>query len=465
VLGIALFAAAKWPAGLCGNALVTYPEPPEVMYQDHNNDFTVKVRTPGGQWQDLYEYDVKVDLHRPQDASMVYFDFAGRVEVSVRKNNGDVRSVRIRPAVYGIKPEVKGNTAYFWLKKPSKISVEFDGDRLHNLHLFAGAIESSRPDPADPHVMYFGAGVHHPNADSPGVFRIPSDTTVYIDGSAILRGTLLLDHVHDVRIIGRGIIDQPQEAIKVAHSSGISIDGPIVRNPNHYTLLCGESNHLEVRDLKTFSAAPWSDGIDMMSCSDVTIDDVFLRTSDDSIAIYGHRWGFYGDSRNIRVSHAILWADVAHPLNMGLHGDAAGAPETIENVAFSDIDILQEDESQPDYQGCMAINAGDQNLVRNVTYSDVRVDDFNEGQLLNLRVVFNEKYNQAPGRGIENVTFRNVTYNGNGASPSVISGYGSTRRVRNVRFENLVVNGVQVLSPGAGNIQIGSDVDGVRFTR
>ena len=118
---------------MCGNALVTYPEPPEVMYQDHNNDFTVKVRTPGGQWQDLYEYDVKVDLHKPQDASMAYFDFAGKVEVSVRKNNGDVRSVRIRPTIYGIKPEVQGNTAYFWLTKPSKLSIEFDGDRSHHL--------------------------------------------------------------------------------------------------------------------------------------------------------------------------------------------------------------------------------------------------------------------------------------------------------------------------------------------
>jgi hypothetical protein len=32
------------------------------------------VRKLGGEWQDLFEYKVKVDLDNPQDASMVYFD-------------------------------------------------------------------------------------------------------------------------------------------------------------------------------------------------------------------------------------------------------------------------------------------------------------------------------------------------------------------------------------------------------
>lgn len=458
------------------STLVTYPEPPEVTYTHHNNDYTVKVRAPGGRWQDLYEYNVKVDLNKPQDASMVYFDFAGAVEVSVRKNNGDVRSVRIRPAVAGIRPKLEGHTVYFRLTQPRKLSIEFDGDRLHNLHLLANPLERARPQPGDPDVIYFGPGVHQlptPQADPSqsgssapqGVLEIPSGKTVYIAGGAILRGKLLLDHVHDVRIMGRGILEQSDNAIEVDHSSRVSIEGLIVVDPMHYTLQCGESDHLEVRNLKTFSAAPWSDGIDMMSCSDVEISDVFLRTSDDCIAIYAHRWGFHGDSRNIQVRDSVLWADIAHPMTIGIHGDSPGNPDTIENIGYHNIDVLEHAEHNPEYQGCMAINAGDSNLVRNVTYSDIRIDDFQEGQLLNLRVVFNHKYNTSSGRGVENITFRNIFYRGDGASPAVIAGLDPQRRVRNVRFQNLVVNGRRVLQPRDGNIEIGDFADDVRFVR
>jgi hypothetical protein len=270
--------------------------------------------------------------------------------------------------------------------------------------------------------------------------------------------------VHDVRIIGRGIIEPAENGIEIDRSTRVSVDGVIVIDPNHYTVLCGQSDHIDIRNLKTFSATPWSDGIDMMSCSDVDIGDVFLRTSDDAIAIYAHRWHFYGDVHRIRVHDSTLWADVAHPMNIGIHGDS-NAGETIEDVEFSNIDVLEHDEHNREYQGCMAINAGDSNLVRNVTYSDIRVDNFQEGQLLNLRVVYNKKYNAAPGRGIASIHFRNVIYSGDGASPSIIAGFDEQRRVREITFENLVVNGRKARTAEDANITIGSFVDDVQFKR
>lgn len=75
----------------------------------------MRVRTPGGVWQDLYEYNVKVDLDKPQDASMVYFNFDGQVELAVQKNNGSFSRVAVRPDAKGIKPVVKNGIAYFTL--------------------------------------------------------------------------------------------------------------------------------------------------------------------------------------------------------------------------------------------------------------------------------------------------------------------------------------------------------------
>ena len=445
--------------------LITYPAPAGVMYTQHNDEYTVRVRKPGGEWQDLFEYNVKVDLDKPQDASMVYFDFSGAVELAVRRNNNNFDEVRVRPSSSDIPVKVSGTTVFFTLNKPQKVSVEFDGDRLHNLHVFGNPIEKSKPDPNDPNVIYFGPGVHQP-MDLPGdEFNIPSGKTVYIAGGAVVRAKLICDRVENVKIIGRGILDQPMRGVEIRHSKDIEVDGIIVVNPKHYTIYGGGSTNVTIRNLKSFSANPWSDGIDLMSCSNVVIDDVFLRTSDDCIAIYGHRWDFYGNVNDYKITNSILWADVAHPIQIGLHGNTTTSGEVIEDILFDNIDILEQDEDDPNYQGCMSINAGDFNLVKNVRFNNIRLDDFQEGQLLNLRIVNNVKYNTGPGRGIENISFSNISYQGSNLAPSIITGLDSLHGIENIRFENLRINGKLILDAKAGNIKIGAHVRDLRFNR
>jgi hypothetical protein len=445
--------------------LVTYPPPRQVIYSMHNDDYTVKVRKPGGEWQDLYEYKVRVDLDKVQEASMVYFDFSGTVEVMVRKNNENIRSVKIRPGNYAITPAIHGNTILFTLQQPRKISVEFNGDKLHNLHVFANAIETNKPDSNDAQVMYFGAGLHLPADTIHKQFKIPSGKTVYIDGGAILRGKLVCDSVQNVRITGRGIIDQPQEGVQISYSNNVQIDGIIFINPRHYTVSGGASRHLTIRNIKSFSCQGWSDGLDFMSCSDVVIDDVFMRNSDDCIAIYGHRWKYYGNSKNFTVTNSTLWADIAHPINMGIHGNTNTVGDTLENMVFRNINILEHDEDDPEYQGCMAINAGDYNLIRNIRFENIRIDDFEEGQLVNIRTVYNSKYNTGPGRGVQHIYFKNINYTGANLSSSVIEGLDNNRLVQDITFEHLVINGKPVTSAAAANIKTGSFVKQVVFKK
>ena len=76
--------------------LVAYPEGLKAN-MPHNDDYTVRVRIPGGEWEDLFEYNVQVDMDAVQNASMVQFDMNGTVEVMVKKNNGTVHEVDIRP--------------------------------------------------------------------------------------------------------------------------------------------------------------------------------------------------------------------------------------------------------------------------------------------------------------------------------------------------------------------------------
>lgn len=437
-----ILALAMILCGLTANCeLRTYPAGPAAGLP-HNDDFTVRVREPGGQWRDLFEYNVQVDMDRVQDASMVQFDMDSPVEVMVRKNNGNIYDAVIRPTSRGISFEKKGNCIVFTLDKPQYLSVEFNGDRLHNLHLFANPVEKETYSESAKGVMYFGPGTHKPGDLPNNQIRIPSNTTVYLAPGSIIKAKLLVDHAENVRIIGRGIIDHAIRGIEITDSRNVEVDGVTVINPDHYTVFGGGSQNIRIRNLKAFSCKGWSDGIDLMCCRDVVVDNVFMRNSDDCIALYNHRWNWWGGSRNLTVQNSVLWADIAHPINMGGHGDDESAEgEVIENVTVRNIDILECDEDDPLYQGCMNIDCGDKNTVRNVLFEDIRVESIQEGRLFCLKVVFNPKYNKEPGNGISNVTFRNITYNGFGENPSLIMGYNADHTVSNVTIDNVVVNG------------------------
>lgn len=421
--------------------LKTYPEGLHTGLP-HNDDYTVRVRMSGGEWQDLFEYKVQVDLDKPQDASMVQFDMGSPVEVMVKKNNGTLREVAIRPLNNKIAYRQVQNVIFFTLDKPQYLSVEFNGDRLHNLHLFANPVETETYSKEEKGVMYFAPGMHRPQDLPNNQIRIPSNTTVYLAPGAVLKAKLLVDNAENVRIIGRGILAHPIRGIEITDSKNVLIDGITVVNPEHYTVFGGGSSDIVIRNLKSFSCRSWSDGIDMMCCRKVLVDNVFLRTGDDCVALYNHRWNWWGGSSDITVQNSVLWADVAHPINVGGHGNPdSSTGEVIENLTFRNIDILEHDEDDPMYQGCMAVDCGDRNRVRNVLFEDIRVESIQEGRLFYVRVRFNPKYDKQPGNGIDGVTFRNITYTGVGEKPSLIQGLSQDGMVKNVTFQNVIING------------------------
>lgn len=434
-----------------------------------SQDFVVAVRIPGQAWQQVECYRVEVDLHHRRFASMAYFDFRGTVEVAVTVESGDFASVRLRPDALGIKHEVNGRTITFTLDQPCNLSLEIDEDRFHNLHLFAGDVFDDAALRGCSNTIYFGPGVHEPGES----LAVPSNTTVCLAAGSVLRTKLVCDRVENVRICGRGVLLNPERGVEVTFAKNVQIEGIAVLNPRHYTVFGGQSQGIQIRGLRAFSSEIWSDGIDLMSCRDVLIDGVFLRTSDDCVAIYGHRWDYYGDVRNITVQNSTLWADVAHPIVIGTHGNPEN-PEVIEGIKILNCDVLNHHEPQLGYQGCIAVNASDANLVRDVWVEDVRIADFEEGQILNLRVNFNQDYATAPGRGIHDVYIKNLSYVGRNAQASLVWGYDANRKIRNVTFENLLVNGVLISDDMKGKpkhyraadlagIFVGEHVEGVRF--
>lgn len=455
--------------------------------------YSVEVEQGKSGWQNagVYNADVAAKLdaqHIEKKTCFTYFDCSGNVNIRVKVNYTNVRTAIIRPASYGIVPRITGNVIEFSMKPSQYVSLEVNGDIFQNLQLFSNVIENDRPKSGDPNVIYFGPGVHNI-----GRMEIPSNKTVYIAGGAIVEGGIIINHVRNVNIRGRGILtqyiarpDEPTPEAKpllhgerndqmlVQYSENVSVSG-IIEVPKGYSVMVGQSKQVNISDFKSFSAPGNADGIDIFCSSKVAINHIFMRNSDDCIAIYGHRWHYYGNTNDITVDNATLWADVAHPLLIGTHGDT-NQPDTLQNIRFHNLVILDQHENQLDYQGCMAINAGDSNLVRNVSFENVEIGDIRKGQLFNLRVMFNHKYNTSPGRGIEHIRFKNVSYTGSHANMSVITGYDDLHEIKDVVFENLKINGTLIYDkmktkPGfyktgdMANIFIGEHTEGISFIR
>lgn len=463
-------------------AVVTYPAGAGV---ETLNDFTVKVREAGQAWQPVAVYPVKVDevrgaSHHTETASMAYFDFSGTVEIEVIANREHVKDARIRPLSYDITPEIAGDTLRFTLSSPRNLSVEVNGDIFHNLHLFANPIDKNRPSAKvlknlkkHKKLIYFAPGLHQLPGDT---MQIPSGYTVYVDGGARVLGTLIANNARDIKFYGRGEIHPKGRGfgIEIRRSRNIDADGVIVTQ-----IPVGGSDSVRINNVKSISYYGWGDGMNVFASNNVHYNNVFCRNSDDCSTVYATRKGYVGGCQNILMENSTLWADVAHPIMIGLHGSATeigpDAPaDTISNVTYRNLDILDHQERQIDYQGCMAISCGDNNVVRDITFDNIRVEDFRCGQLFNIRIFFNKKYCAAPGGVVDNVLFKDITYNGTGDELSIICGYNEDRKVKNITFENLNINGVRISDDMPGKpkwyktgdfarIYIGEHVENVTF--
>jgi hypothetical protein len=452
------------------NYLKVYPAPKGAV---QNTDFAVKVRIPGKPWQQLPEYLIKVDqvkgtVHKEERSSMTYFDFSGEVEVAITFNKGTIQTSRIRPLSYNIKHTVFGKTVTFKLLKPANLSIEVNGDVCHNLQLFANPIDHFIPDLKDENLIYYGPGIHEIPG---GKLNVRSGKTVYLAGGAILKAQILIQNAENVRVLGRGMVDQSIKlGVRIANSKKVEINGIFCTQ-----CFTGGSEDVTIRNVKAISYYGWGDGMNVISSKNVLIDGVFNRNSDDCTTVYGTRLGFTGGSKNVTMQNSTLWADVAHPILIGTHGNTPN-PEILEDLSYINIDILDHQEAQVDYQGCMSINAGDNNLIRNVRFENIRIENFRQGQLVNIRVFFNSKYCTSPGRGVENVLFKDIEYTGKNAEISFISGYDEKRKVKNIVFENLIING-QVITDDMpkkpkwyktsdiARIFVGEHVEGVVFRK
>ena len=475
-------------AGAKLHSIYTYKAPQGAPLK---HDYDVYIQ-PRGQkeWTKIDTYMAKVnapqadDSHKISEISYSFFDFTGDVFVRVVCKNKKYKTARIRPDYRGTIANVQNDSVVqFLLFQPENVSVEFDGSITDNLLVFTSKPTISKED-AEKAAKAQGRTFRYyaPGLYTEETIKVPSNTTVYLAGGSYFSGTFAVEDAENVSILGRGIA-RPERGYlgcRVHRSKNVVIDGLIVN-----TCPIGESSQVTLHDVRSISHPQWGDGLNIFGgCSDILYDRVFCRNSDDCTTAYATRKDFCGSVRNIRMTNSTLWADVAHPIMIGLHGAAAGPrPElrdTIENLRYDNLDIICQAEPQIDYQGCLAINCGDNNVVRNVAFDNIRIEMpdqvAKQASITQVKVGWNQKYCKAPGLSVEDVTFRNIRYYGAQPNMSVITGYDAQHKVKNVTFEGLKINGRSIYDDMAGKPKwyqtadyvpmfVGSHVENLQFKK
>lgn len=504
-----------------------FPYAPQNNEVDENTDFTVLVAPSGTtQTKTLFSYTTYVNKEgyfdsngdgtndgNYQKSSFVNFDFTGSIDVQVICNFTNIipNTVKIRPLDKQIPFSVSGDTINFTLHNAANLSVEINNDRYRNIHVFANSPGPEKPtDPNTYHsVDYMMANLEPALGTSgPDLYFYPHDPKhggkkkIWIGGNEVFKGGIWLAFEDDFIIEGRGVIDNTEleknyiaqnssfqygvQGIKLTHNpDNVLIDGIIVNDPGGNCIKFTDVNGGEIRNVKTIARVIYGAGIRLDHVNDILIDNCFLRTSDDSIAIYAkpectNCTPEEQNTTNITVQNTSLYADKAHPIAIGWEGTSTENLVTnpiVKDIFFNNIDILEHEDEQAYFQGAIGIHCGENNNCVNFVFDDIRIEPFTNGSLLNVIV---EPQTDVPtntvvsdGYRIQNIKFKNIDYLrpeiGNTEGMSNIKGIldsisSQCRYVNGVHFDGLEIDGVPIVNPNQYNkFNIGPQAFDVTF--
>jgi hypothetical protein len=349
-----------------------------------------------------------VALHDFRQGAFGLFELTQPAEIVVR-TDFDVRWVDIRPKSSGVAAVIgpDHHTVRFRLGSALPVTVEFNRDLVWVLHLFAYAPEKNPPASGSPSVRYYGPGVHEV-----GVIDLKDGETLYLAPGAWVRGHVRSIGTKNVAIRGRGVLDgsrtgAPDDAVVVGSGNyglgnmvylertvGAKIEGiTIFNSPDAWTVYMTGTTGTRVDGVRILNPSGHygDDGFDIVSSSDVRVENIFVRTNDDCVVVKNLA---DVDTHDIIVRHAILWNMPTGGNGLEIGFETRNHP--IHDVRFEDIDIIHVERGS-----AISIHNGDAAIVENVVFDDIRVEDARR-KLIDFAVVYAQYGADRPATDEEN---------------------------------------------------------------
>ena len=458
--------------------VTTYSMPSDLPSKYVSSDFDVSIS--GAQ---VPVYCAAVNAWN-QPISYASFDFSGTITVSVSVKF-PFSTARILPRSANIPCTINSNIITFTLDEPQNVTILIDEDfQGKALHIFAQPLETDIPDESEQGVMYFAPGYHDYSTQGP--ILVPSNTTVYLAGGAVVCGRFLVKDASNVEIRGKGILlndylrndgydDVP---LVIKRSDEVTVRDIIIsRDMNLWSAFMYKCSNVTVENVKIVNPRyACSDGFDIANCHDVTYDNVFIRSCDDSVSIKGTGTSGYDSTENpdaalpnynITIKNSQVWSDTNNALELG----AETVASYYDNIKFSNIDILYnyDDYTYPDYHkersaiNICALNATD---FSNIIFENIRVEQAK--RLISINMCDDYWFGSIQGNwswagNIDGIVYKNITSYSTGSNEIRIHGRDENHKVKNIQFENVVINGTSINSFSDTHFQVNSFVDNLQI--
>jgi hypothetical protein len=223
----------------------------------------------------------------------------------------------------------------------------------------------------------------------------------------------------------------------------VLIEGIIIAESRHWTCASTASKRVTYNNLKIVSSNDWDDGIDIVGSQNVLVNNCFIQTKDDCIAVKAGVNYFTKFNSEIRVDsvtiqNSVFWNGVwGNALEIGFETRT----DTMQNITFRNNDIIHVEGPE----GTFTIHNGDRALVRNVLYDDIRVEDA-RGWLIDFKIL-NSQYTKDKQHGrIENVLFKNIQVEGEQLPYSQLIGFDEKNNISGVVLDGFYLHGIRVNS-------------------
>ncbi|MDX2190799.1 MAG: glycosyl hydrolase family 28 protein [Bacteroidota bacterium] len=390
---------------------------------------------------------VEVLVYHTTAAPFATFTVKGEVEIEIEIPKTD-KKISISPKRYKIEPTVNGNKVSFKIPGAMNVVLEFEG--MPQLFIYANAPATNIPDANASNVKYFKAGQVY----EIGLLELHDNETLFIEGGAVVRGCIKATSAKNVRIAGNGVLDASyftrgidgRRSIVLEDCKNSVIEDIIMIEPQSWMIVLGISENITVRNVKELGFYSGTDGIDIVGCKHIKVENCIFRNGDDCAVIKSlplkrdATLDYSKDVEDIEVTGCTFVAyeggtvlEIGHELRTA----------SIKNIRFTNIDVL----GVHLFGGVFGIHNADRAVVSDVLYENIRVEH-HYNKLIDIKVI-KSMWGKDEERGqIRNVTFRNIdvdlTIYNSGYSMSLLGGYDAKHTVENVVFDNFRVQGVKI---------------------
>ncbi|WP_294083508.1 glycosyl hydrolase family 28 protein [Proteiniphilum sp. UBA5384] len=375
------------------------------------------------------------DMEAPNEETHIHtalFDYSVGAQIKIVSSTAFTDFV-LSPKRFNIATVKKGNELTFVIPEYYNYTLVIPGQEP--LMLFgAPDLSSYKTENA----VVFEKGVH---TAPDGLFKLESNTTYYLEEGAILNGKVLIQNAQNVKIIGRGYIDdrtKPSRGnfLRVYNSENIELKGFGIRHATQgWQVDMVNSKEIQVSYLNLLSFGLNNDGLDLgTGCSQVHFEHCFIGAGDDGFGWHATNAAEDGEEplTDCTARDCIIWkGKVGHGIRIGSSLETSA----VKNLHFKDIDIVRIADGR-----AIVIPHSDWAEVKDIVFEGVRDEKPDQGGFVAAYIGQTQFSNPAgyrPG-SISDIQFINCVSNGTNIR---LEGYDEKHKIKNIIFKNVKLAG------------------------